>query len=105
VLPGVNRLSISEDGRYVAFPSDAYDLVPGDTNGKSDVFVRDRAMKTTELVSVTCGGVSGNSFSDAPSMSADGRWVAFWSTADDLVPEDSNHSIDVFVTERSVNAP
>src|SRR5262249_35604831 len=87
--------SISSDGRYVAFVSSATNLVPGDTNGKSDVFVRDRQMGTTERVSVSSTGDQGNDDSSgaaasandfAPSISADGRYVAFVSLASNLVP-------------------
>src|SRR3954451_13493427 len=85
--------AISADGRYVAFASVATDLVPGDTNGRSDVFVRDRQTGTTERVSVSSsgqqanfGGGSGDIESSAPAISADGRYVAFASIATNLVP-------------------
>src|SRR5205823_3389651 len=86
-----NEPSISADGRYVVFESYADNLVPGDTNGKSDVFVRDRVMKSTELVSVSLTGSTGNqdSYSSrSTAISADGRYVAFESKADNLVPGD-----------------
>ena len=69
--------AISADGRFVAFGSDATNLVPGDTNGSDDVFVRDRQTGTTRRVSVGPGGVQGNGASFDPAISADGRFVAF----------------------------
>jgi Tol biopolymer transport system component len=92
-----SRPVISGDGRYVAFESDATNLVPGDTNGVSDIFVHDRATGETKRVSVSTGGVEGNGPSWGPALSADGRYVAFWSEADNLVPGDTNGCGDVFV--------
>ncbi len=92
--------SISADGRYVAFSSDATNLVPGDTNGCFDVFVRDRQSDSVERVSVGDGGTEGNSYSDVPSISADGRYVAFCSDATNLVPGDTNGCYDIFVYDR-----
>ena len=90
--------SISADGRYVAFHSNASNLVGGDTNGvTSDVFVRDRTGGTTTLVSVVSGGTSANGPSYYPSISADGLYVTFYSTASDLVEGDTNGVADVFV--------
>ena len=68
-----NRASISADGRYVVFDSYASNLVPGDTNGINDVFVRDLLTGTTEIVSVNSNGVQGTDDSRSPSSSADGR--------------------------------
>jgi Tol biopolymer transport system component len=92
--------SLSADGRLVAFGSFATGLVPGDTNGSSDVFVRDRARGTTERVSVSSNGAQGGGYSDWPSLSADGRFVAFSSDARHLVPGDTNGRQDVFVRDR-----
>ena len=93
--------AISGDGRYVAFSSDARNLVPGDTNGSSDVFVRDRLLGTLERVSVTTGGGQANHASDlALAISPDGRYVSFESSAWNLVPEDTNGGADVFVRDR-----
>ncbi len=92
--------SISADGRFVAFQSWASDLVAGDTNGFLDVFVRDRQAGTTERVSVATGGAQGNHFSVDASISADGRFVAFWSHAWNLVAGDTNGRSDVFVRDR-----
>lgn len=90
---------ISASGRYVAFMSYASNLVAGDKNGKLDVFVRDRFSATTERVSVGTGGVEGNNESASPDISADGRFVAFYSSASNLVPGDTSYG-DVFVRDR-----
>jgi Tol biopolymer transport system component len=92
--------SISGDGRYVAFDSLASNLVPFDTNGVRDVFVHDRQTGTTERVSVDSAGVQGTAGSFVPSISSDGRYVAFFSFAIDLVPSDTNATSDVFVHDR-----
>ena len=92
--------SISADGRYVAFDSGATNLVPGDTNRTSDVFVHDRLTGKTTRVSVATGGRQANGGSWEPSISADGRYVAFSSGADNLVPGDTNWTSDVFVHDR-----
>src|SRR5439155_1129649 len=89
--------AISADGRFVAFPSEATNLVPGDTNGATDVLVRDRRTGTTERVSVSSAGAEANGTSFTPAISADGRLVAFASEADDLVIGDTNQAFDVFV--------
>jgi Tol biopolymer transport system component len=96
--PGSSALSA--DGRFVAFGSDATNLVPGDTNGEADVFVHDRRTRKTERVSVGPGGGQGNGESFSPSLSADGRFVAFQSYATNLVPGDTNNTSDVFVRDR-----
>src|SRR5438876_794176 len=92
--------ALSADGRFVAFLSDATNLVAGDTNGATDVFVHDRQTGTTERVSVASGGSQGNGFSAGPVLSADGRLVAFHSTATNLVARDTNGATDVFVHDR-----
>ncbi len=92
--------AVSADGRRVAFVSHAADLVPGDTNGYSDVFVRDLQTGTTQRVSVTDSGGQGNSGSSEPSISADGRHDAFESFSTTLVPGDVNNEWDVFVRDR-----
>lgn len=93
---------ISTGGRYVVFTSAASDLVANDTNGFEDVFVRDLATGTTELVSVSSDGQQGRGESKpSPSaISADGRFVAFNSVAANLVPGDTNGAEDVFVRDR-----
>jgi Tol biopolymer transport system component len=92
--------SISADGRYVAFDSEASNLVPGDTNGSQDVFVRDRQTGATSRVSVSGAGVQADCCSASPAISADGRYVTFGSSAPDLVPGDTNDAFDVFVRDR-----
>ena len=92
--------AISTDGRYVAFTSGASNLVPGDTNHRLDVFVRDRRSGTTKRVSVASNGTQGNGSSLTPAISADGRYVAFLSVASNLVPGDTNGAPDVFVRDR-----
>ena len=92
--------AISPDGRYVTFFSAASNLVPGDLNGTYDVFVRDRLNGTTDLVSVATGGTQGNDLSVAASISADGRYVSFWSLATNLVANDTNGVSDAFVRDR-----
>ena len=89
--------SISADGRYVVFESNATNLVSGDTNGKMDVFIHDRQTGENTRVSVSSEGTQGNYNSDEPSISADGRFAAFVSVADNLISEDFNEWRDVFV--------
>lgn len=93
--------SISADGRYVAFQSDANNLVPGDTNEVSDIFVFDRLTEMIQRISVNDAGVEGNAKSDAPTISGDGRYVTFHSFANNLVPGDNNNAFDIFVYDRS----
>jgi len=92
--------SISADGRFVAFQSDATNLVANDTNGKPDIFVRDRQTHTTARISVSSAGVEGNGGSYAPSISANGRYVAFVSDSSNLVANDTNGFLDVYVRDR-----
>ena len=94
---------ISGDGRYVAFDSDSPALVPGDTNRVRDVFVYDRENQTVERVSVGPGGAQANGDSQRPTLSADGRYVAFWSAADNLVEGDTNRVTDCFVHDRQTH--
>jgi Tol biopolymer transport system component len=96
--------SISADGRFVAFVSLASNLAPGDTNRRDDVFVRDLRNRTTERVSVSSEGKRANGFSEHPSISADGRFVAFASAATNLVAHDTNGTKDVFVRDRRKGA-
>jgi Tol biopolymer transport system component len=91
---------ISADGRFVAFRSDATNLVSGDTNAATDVFVRDLVSGTTELASVASGGWQGSGWSADAAISADGRIVVFLSAAPDLVAGDSNGLVDVFARDR-----
>lgn len=89
--------AISEDGRLVVFASPASNLVPGDTNGFIDVFVHDRQSGLTTRVSVSSAGIQGNAYSSNPSISGDGRFVAFASDASNLVTGDTNGRRDAFV--------
>lgn len=82
--------AVSADGRFVAFESDASDLVPNDTNGDSDVFVRDRDTGVLERVSTTADGSEAKGDSTCPALSADGRWVAFLSRASNMVAGSGN---------------
>jgi Tol biopolymer transport system component len=97
---GSGTAQISGNGRYVAFVSDADNLVPGDLNGDSDIFVRDRKLGRTIRVSVSTGGAEADGSSDSPSISHDGRFVAFTSYATNLVAGDTNLMADVFVRDR-----
>lgn len=92
--------SVSADGRYVAFHSEATNLVPLDDNGASDVFVHDRVTRETTRVSVSSQGTEGDGSSAFPSLSADGRYVAFQSDAANLVALDKNLQFDIFVHDR-----
>jgi LPXTG-site transpeptidase (sortase) family protein len=97
--------SLSADGRYVAFSSDASNLVSGDTNGEFDIFVHDRRTGGTARVSLASDGSQGNGLSYAPSISADGRFVVFGSSASNLVSGDTNGVMDVFLHETDVVVP
>ena len=92
-----SRGTISADGRYLAFKSTADNLVPGDTNGLMDIFVRDLEKGITRRVSVSSVGAQADGFSSEPTISADGRHVAYYSEAVDLVEHDTNWRWDVFV--------
>ncbi|MFO0981348.1 MAG: calcium-binding protein [Planctomycetota bacterium] len=91
---------ISADGRYVALDSYANNIVSGDTNSASDVFVHDCSTGGTSRVSIDSAGNAGNYDSWRPSISADGRYVAFNSLATNLVANDTNNARDVFVHDR-----
>jgi Tol biopolymer transport system component/pimeloyl-ACP methyl ester carboxylesterase len=92
--------AISADGRYVVFDSMADNLVSGDTNSASDVFVHDRQTGVTSIVSVNSEGVQGNHDSGGVAISADGRYVVFTSYANNLVVGDINSVMDAFVHDR-----
>jgi len=95
-----SQLAISDDGRFVAFSSAATNLVPDDTNGQPDVFVRDRLLGTTERASVSSSGAQGSGISVGAFLSGDGSTVAFSSSAPDLVAGDTNNLTDAFVRDR-----
>ena len=95
---GINDFPvISADGRYVAFYSSADNLVPGDLNGTDDVFVKDMQTGDLSLLSMSSTGVAGNDHSRWPAISGDGRLVAFYSYADNLVSGDTNGAVDIFI--------
>ncbi|MGI9477529.1 MAG: hypothetical protein ACR2PI_12575 [Hyphomicrobiaceae bacterium] len=95
--------SISVDGRYVTFESNADDLVAGDTNGETDIFVRDMQTGLVTRVSTNSNGDQSDGANffgfGSPSISDDGRYVAFSSFADDLVPGDTNETNDIFIKD------
>jgi Tol biopolymer transport system component len=96
----LTTISISADGRLVAFDSFASNLVAGDTNGFLDVFVRDRESGITERISVNNASAETNGTSFRSAISRDGRFVAFASSATNLVEGDVNGALDVFVHDR-----
>jgi hypothetical protein len=96
--------SISADGRWVAFPSRGINLVPGDVNAHQDVFVRDRLTGTTEIASIGGAGVATDGQSLYPSISNDGRYLSFESSATNLVPGDANGQRDIFLRDRGPQA-
>ncbi len=95
--------SVSASGRFVVFSSTASNLVPGDTNHVSDVFVRDRLRGTVRRISVSSAGAQANGQSDQPGISAGGRFVVFTSAASNLVAGDTNAGVDVFIRDRATS--
>lgn len=93
-------ISMSGDGRYVLFTTKSANLVPGDTNGYDDIFLHDCLTGQTTRISVGPGGVQANGGSTGPSVSGDGRYVAFASGANNLVAGDTNNASDLFVLDR-----
>ena len=105
---GASHPALSQDGRYVAFEADFTNLVAGDTNNVSDIFVYDNFSKTTAQVSIPDGigvGAQGNSDSTEPAITPDGRYVAFNSNASNLVatPSDTNLASDVYVRDTNTS--
>jgi len=100
------QLSITPDGRYIAFASTAFNLVPNDIYATSDIFVRDTVAGTTEVISTDSSGnlpkVKGYSYGESlnPQITPNGRYVVFGSYAPNLVPNDTNQSFDIFVKDR-----
>jgi hypothetical protein len=94
------RVSISADGRYVAFISWAPNLVEGDTNGDPDAFVIDRETGEIERVSVNSQGIEGNNRTLESTISADGRYVAFLSHSTNLAAEDTQGYLNVYLHDR-----
>ena len=91
-----DRPSISPDGRFVAFASDAGNLVGGDTLGERDVFIHDRKKSKTKRISVGKNGAEADGRSGDSSISSGGRFVAFDSRASNLIGSDTNFDADVF---------
>lgn len=96
--------AMSQDGRFVAFQSTSGNLAPGDTNGISDIYLRDVVRGTNALVSHRPDGIAGNDVSEFPEISADGSVVAFISSATNLVANDANGLRDLFVWNRASNS-
>jgi Tol biopolymer transport system component len=95
--------SVSRTGRFVAFASRSNNLVAGDANNAGDCFVRDNVAQSTELISWDADGEPSNAECDGPSISDNGRYVAFEATASDLVANDTNDVFDIFVHDRTTN--
>jgi len=100
---GSYRPSISADGRYIAFSSQATKLVDGDNNDCSDIFVHDRESNETNLVSKGWDGTSANDFSYGAAISGNGRYIAFTSIATNLIKDYSNTPLDVFLFDQQTN--
>jgi Tol biopolymer transport system component len=91
---------ISDDGNLIVFRSNSFELVPNDANGVDDIFLRDVAAGTTTRISVSISGGDGDLPSQVPAISGDGRFVAFSSSATNLVPGDANNVTDTFIRDR-----
>jgi Tol biopolymer transport system component len=102
--PSSSSESITADGRYVVFSSNADNLVPDDTNGTEDVFVKDTWTGEIQRVSVSATGDQANGASTAESISDDGRYVTFSSFANNLVPNDNTAWPDSFLYDRATGA-
>ena len=96
--------SFSADGRYLAFESEADNLVPGDANGYADIFIKDLTTGAVRLISTDAAGDPANGPSALPVFSPDGTMVAFESDATNLVPGDTNNARDVFVKNLTTGA-
>lgn len=94
-----NFPSLNANGRYVAFDSEANNLVSTDLNGVTDIFVRDLQTGTTARVNLSTGGAEANATSTDTAMSVDGRYVVFRSMADNLVTGDNNNVADIFLRD------
>ena len=92
--------SLSDDGRFITFESNATNLVPNDINGQTDTFIYDSLNKTVELITLAPDGVQANGSSSSGSISGDGNYIAFASFADNLVAGDANKQRDIFLYNR-----
>lgn len=90
---------MSNDGRYVYFRSNASNLIAGDTNAASDIFMRDRLLSTTSRINLNASGQQLNGNSRNFSISPDGRYLVFTTVATNAVPGDTNGLADVFVRD------
>lgn len=95
-----NNPSISANGNYVVFESSGYNFGPVDNNNSVDIYLRDRANHSNELISVNTNGVQANANSSNASISSDGRYVVFQSLASNLVEQDTNSAQDIFIRDR-----
>jgi LPXTG-site transpeptidase (sortase) family protein len=95
--------SVSGDGRYVVFYSSAANLVSGDTNGTADIFLKDMQTGNISILSKSADNVIGNGASIWPTITTNGRYVVFYSTAKNLVPGDTNNLSDVFLVDRGTD--
>jgi Tol biopolymer transport system component len=95
----LSSLSINSNARFIAFSSDADNLTANDTNGFRDIFLRDLFFGTTLLVSVATNGLPADGLSSEPAINADGRYVVFTSSGDNLVAGDTNKAEDVFIRD------
>lgn len=91
--------SVTSDGRYVAFASDATDLVAGDSNAARDIFIFDYQTNLVRRLSVSQQGSQGNGASNNPAISGNGRYVAFSSEANNLIVGDTNGFSDIYVVD------
>jgi Tol biopolymer transport system component len=100
-VSSAGRLRVSADGHYVVFSSSASNLVPGDNNGKLDVFLVNRVSHTIERISMGLGSAEADGNSLSTDMTPDGRYIVFYSNATNLVAADSNGVGDVFVYDQT----
>ena len=99
----LGNFSISDDGRWVVFAADASDLVAGDTNAKTDIFVRDRKTNVTRRVSMRADGTQTAYANRFPSISPDGRFITFNSYDSLLAANDANFTFDQFLLDRDID--
>ena len=91
---------LSDDGRYILFESNATNLISGDSNGHTDIFVYDRQDKTVELINLAVNGTQANGYSGSGFISGNGRYITYTSYASNLVSNDTNSQPDIFVYDR-----
>jgi len=99
-----DRASLSGDGQKILFQSDATNLVSGDNNQATDIFMKDLGSGQTTLVSTNAAGVQSDKASDSPSISADGRWVSFDTKATNFNPADAGGDTDIYVKDLQTGA-